>query len=417
MPIGDGAALRARGEVGLEPLLLGRAGAVRDVRVQGDDVPIAQVVAVIALRGVAGRRAEVAEIAGGAGRVVIVVARCRPGARFVPTPGRAVAVRVVGARAIGVGVVAQGENGARDGVQQVRGERIRVHRAIGDVAGPDEDDRAGRVHLHGDGVRTGARLTVRDRDVYAVEPKGGVDVGRGNRRRGACRGPRARAAIPPGDGVGPGCIVRSGIGERGGQRNRVIGVRREIGAAVDARRRGRWGRPVARAASRVAEVVAGDGDELPGVAGGAEGEFQYARGAAVVHLAVRQGTTVEGIAPHPARGDGELPDAQLGIRRAIGALRGEALVHFVVRIKHDRRAGGVEIVPQRFHGGIDDGEPVARRGAEARQMPNGDRAVGRVGREVGLEPLLLGRADGHGKVAVEHHDVPVRQIVAVVELR
>src|SRR5207244_9774127 len=167
-------ALRARGEVGLEPLLLGRAGAVRDVRVQGDDVPIAQVVAVIALRGVAGRRAEVAEIAGGAGRVVIVVARCRPGARFVPTPGRAVAVRVVGARAIGVGVVAQGENGARDGVQQVRGERIRVHRAIGDVAGPDEDDRAGRVHLHGDGVRTGARLTIRDRHVCAVEAKRGV---------------------------------------------------------------------------------------------------------------------------------------------------------------------------------------------------------------------------------------------------
>ena len=119
MPVGEGTALRARGEVGLKPLLLSGAGAVRNVGVQDDDVPIAQVVAVIALGGVAGCRTEVAEIAGGAGSVVIVVARCRPGARFVPAPRRAVAVRVVGARAIGVGVVAQGEDGARDRVEQI----------------------------------------------------------------------------------------------------------------------------------------------------------------------------------------------------------------------------------------------------------------------------------------------------------
>jgi hypothetical protein len=39
------------------------------------------------------------------------------------------------------------------------------------------------------------------------------------------------------------------------------------------------------------------------------------------------GAAIEGVAPDPARADGELPDAQLGIRRAIGALRSEAPVH------------------------------------------------------------------------------------------
>src|SRR6266513_17369 len=38
------------------------------------------------------------------------------------------------------------------------------------------------------------------------------------------------------------------------------------------------------------------------------------------------------------------------------------------------------------------------------------------GREVGLEPFLLRRAGGGGDAAVEHHDVPIPQVVAVVEL-
>ncbi len=51
-----------------QPLLLRRAGAAaaddRAVRVQRDDVPAAEVVAVVPLRRVAGRRAEVPEVAG-----------------------------------------------------------------------------------------------------------------------------------------------------------------------------------------------------------------------------------------------------------------------------------------------------------------------------------------------------------------
>src|SRR5213596_3394060 len=104
------------------------------VAVQGDDVPVAQVVAVVALGGIARRRAEVAEVAGGPGCVVLVVAGYRLGAGFVPAPGRVVAIGVVAARGVGVGVVPGHEHGARDGVEQVRGEGVPVPGAIGDIS-------------------------------------------------------------------------------------------------------------------------------------------------------------------------------------------------------------------------------------------------------------------------------------------
>src|SRR5256886_2794422 len=166
----------------------------------------------------------------------------------------------------------------------------------------------------------------------------------------------------------------------------------------------------------VGERESVDRDELPGVAVAAEGELQGPGGAAVVYLAVRRRSAVEAVDPDSAGADRELPDADLGIGGATGLLRGEALVDLVVRIDHDLRPGGVEIVPQRLHGVVHRRLAVAGRGAEARSVPHGERALGGVGREVGLEPLLLGRASGGGDAAVEHHDVPTSQIVAVVEL-
>src|SRR5947199_343103 len=73
-------------------------------------------------RRVASRGAEVAEIAGSPRRVVIVVARNGPGPASEPPPGRAVARRVLVARPVGVGIVAQREHRAGDRVEQVRGE-------------------------------------------------------------------------------------------------------------------------------------------------------------------------------------------------------------------------------------------------------------------------------------------------------
>src|SRR5256885_16235204 len=87
MPVGEGAQARVCREVAPEPLLLRRAGIHGDVAVQDDDVPGAQLEAVIALRGVARRRAEIAVIARRAARVVIVVAGRRLGAGLVAAPG------------------------------------------------------------------------------------------------------------------------------------------------------------------------------------------------------------------------------------------------------------------------------------------------------------------------------------------
>src|SRR5947207_9686358 len=49
-------------------------------------------------------------------------------------------------------------------------------------------------------------------------------------------------------------------------------------------------------------------------------------------------------------------------------------------------------------------------------MPVGDRAARRARGEIGAEPLLLCRPCGGRDAAVQHHDVPVAQAVAVVAL-
>src|SRR2546422_413227 len=105
---------------------------------------------------------------------------------------------------------------------------------------------------------------------------------------------------------------------------------------------------MARSATAVGEAQPGNRDELPTVAVGGKREFQDTRRAAVVHLAVRRRAAAEVVDPDAAGTDGELPDAQLGIGRAARSLRSEALVDLVVRVDHDLRPGGVEIVPQRL---------------------------------------------------------------------
>src|SRR5207244_12739678 len=84
------ALLGARREVRLEPRLLRRAdgrGHVGVVAVQYDDMPGAEVVAVVALAGRASRGAEVIEVARGRGaRIVLMVAHRRVRAGLVTTP-------------------------------------------------------------------------------------------------------------------------------------------------------------------------------------------------------------------------------------------------------------------------------------------------------------------------------------------
>src|SRR5688572_8817246 len=96
MPVGQRAAPGARREVGPQPLLLSGAGGHADAAVQRNDVPIAEVVAVVSPAGRTRVGAEVGIVWGGARRVVLVVPRRRTRARLVPAPGRLIAVREVG---------------------------------------------------------------------------------------------------------------------------------------------------------------------------------------------------------------------------------------------------------------------------------------------------------------------------------
>ena len=139
VPVGERARRRVCREVGAQPLLLRRAGhaAARlgAVAVERDEVPGAQVVAVVARAGLAGGGAEVAEVARCARRVVVMVAGDRIRVERLRAPRRRVPRRVLERAAFGVGVVAQREDGVPgDGVEQ-RCRRRGAGRRRRDVAG------------------------------------------------------------------------------------------------------------------------------------------------------------------------------------------------------------------------------------------------------------------------------------------
>src|SRR2546430_17583371 len=111
MPVGDGAALGARREVGLEPRLLRRAGANAGLAVQRNDVPVTQVVAVVALPRGPGDRAEVAVVARAPAGVVLVVPRGGAHPRLVAAPCGVHTIRKIPGPPARACVVPPGEHG------------------------------------------------------------------------------------------------------------------------------------------------------------------------------------------------------------------------------------------------------------------------------------------------------------------
>ena len=91
MPVGERACFRTRREIGSQPLLLRRPGRAQyypatEIRVENDDVPVAQIVTVITLRRIPSRRPEITEVSRCARRAVLVVSRARHRSRFVTSP-------------------------------------------------------------------------------------------------------------------------------------------------------------------------------------------------------------------------------------------------------------------------------------------------------------------------------------------
>src|SRR5947207_14166931 len=91
MPVRERARRPVRGEITAKPALLRRsllaAADLRAVRVQGDEVPTTEVDAVVPASGRACRPPEVAEVARGAARLVLVIAARRP-RDLLPAPPR-----------------------------------------------------------------------------------------------------------------------------------------------------------------------------------------------------------------------------------------------------------------------------------------------------------------------------------------
>src|SRR5437870_2038540 len=90
-----------------------------------------------------GGGAEIAEIAARVGGLVVQVTGRRLRARPVSPPGQAVAGGVLSGRAVVVGVISGGEDGAGDSVEEIRGRGGADLPALGDVPRANQRDGAG----------------------------------------------------------------------------------------------------------------------------------------------------------------------------------------------------------------------------------------------------------------------------------
>src|ERR1035437_4053128 len=102
------------GEVFFQPLHLGRADSAAPdfvaVRVEDDDLPTAQPVAVVAV-GRSGLAAEVGEVWSGIRAEVLVVPYCRAGPRLEHAPGGVVTIPEVASRSVSIGGVSHRRDG------------------------------------------------------------------------------------------------------------------------------------------------------------------------------------------------------------------------------------------------------------------------------------------------------------------
>ena len=144
MKISEGTKLLMLGKVLAQPLLLRRSSsATSDLRtfaIQDDDVPLAEIVAVIGLVRITGCGAEIMRVSGRTAATVLVVPRCWPGTGFVPPPSRVVTLREIFFAPVRVSEISGSENRSWNLVEQLCGGFGTLKlTASGNIAGANQD--------------------------------------------------------------------------------------------------------------------------------------------------------------------------------------------------------------------------------------------------------------------------------------
>src|SRR5687767_2059199 len=132
------------GEVGTQPCLLHWVAQYCLLfAVDDDDMPAAQIVAVVAERRMR-RFAEVSVVAGRPWRDVLVLTKCGTRAVFVSSPRRMVALQKFERRARFVRIVSGGEHGAANIVEQRGSQLIAWRIAVCNISRTRQDSRVVR---------------------------------------------------------------------------------------------------------------------------------------------------------------------------------------------------------------------------------------------------------------------------------
>ena len=275
VPHGERARVRVRREVGAEPRQLRieiehspQGLGFLEVRVQHDDMPRAEVVAVPAGGLVVRRDAEVAEVSiGGRVRVghsaqflVLVVTGGGVRALLESTPRRGVALSVVGRRALGIGIVPEREHRAGDGVDDLGGPsrvlEVQGRAALSNISGADQDLR-GPGRRDDSGERVGSRGAVRARAAHPDRIRSGRGVGVVQRYQGVAAGgepPAVESTVSPGHRP-----PASSANQAGGERDGRAGLGPQVGSGIH-RRGGRDDLSLVRVVTHCGHDGAGAGE-------------------------------------------------------------------------------------------------------------------------------------------------------------
>ena len=142
--VSEGTELRVLGQVLAQPLLLLRAcSATSDLRtfaVQYDDVPLAEIVAVVGFVGIAGGSTEIMRVSGRPAATVLVIPRCGTRTSFVSPPSWVVTFREIFLAPIRIRQISGGENRSWNLVEQLCGGFGALQLAAsGDISRADQN--------------------------------------------------------------------------------------------------------------------------------------------------------------------------------------------------------------------------------------------------------------------------------------